>query len=491
MKNRVSTSFIYEFNFIYFLENFYPKCRTLHKINILNFAQFDLNKQLLEAVADAGYSEPTPIQKKAIPAIMGGQDILGIAQTGTGKTAAYLLPLLMKVKFAQGMYPRALVLVPTRELGVQVLEHAQMLGKNTGLRFASLYGGLGPKTQIEELKKGVDIIVATPGRLMELYLKGELVLKEVKTLILDEADRMLDMGFMPQIRKILEVVPRKRQNLLFSATFPEKVEKFSAEFLEWPTRIEVSPQSTPVETVSQLLYPVPNLHTKLNLLLHFLGDEQFNRVIVFVRTRQLAENICRYLSRKTIGTVRTIHANKGQNSRLNAFEEFKSGNVRVLVCTDVSSRGIDIQDVSHVVNFDVPLVYEDYVHRIGRTGRASKLGMSITFMSPAEEHHIRKIEELIRMEIPFAQIPSGVEIAETLPEERKEMLRTIDILRRKADPTFKGAFHEKKWMMKAREAGKKVPSRRNDSYKKQADPKQKNVTNVKKSSSGKKNPKNK
>jgi ATP-dependent RNA helicase RhlE len=460
----------------------------LHKSKKLDFSQFDLNKQLLEAVTDAGYTEPTPIQIKAIPAITGGQDILGIAQTGTGKTAAYLLPLLMKVKFAQGVHPRALILVPTRELGVQVLENAQMLGKYTDLRFASLYGGLGPKLQIEQLKKGVDIIVATPGRLMELYLKGDLVLKDVKTLILDEADRMLDMGFMPQIRKILEVVPRKRQNLLFSATFPEKVEKFSAEFLEWPTRIEVSPQSTPVETVSQLIYPVPNLHTKLNLLLHFLEDTQFSRVIVFVRTRQLAENIYRYLGRKTIGIVRTIHANKGQNSRLNAFEEFKSGNVRVLVCTDVSSRGIDIQDVSHVVNFDVPLVYEDYVHRIGRTGRASKLGMSITFMSPAEEHHVRKIEELIRMKIPFAHIPSGVEIAETPSEERKEMLRTIDMLRRKADPTFKGAFHEKKWVMKAREAGKKIPTRRNESFKKQADQKPKN-SNIKKRVVGKKNPK--
>lgn len=441
----------------------------------MSFEQFDLNKQLLQAVADAGYETPTPIQLKAIPAITGGQDILGIAQTGTGKTAAYMLPILMKVKYAKGMHPRALILVPTRELGVQVLEHAQMLGKHTDLRFASLYGGLGPKAQIEALQKGVDVIIATPGRMVELYSKGELILKEIKTLVLDEADRMLDMGFMPQIRRILEIIPRKRQNLLFSATFPEKVERFSSEFLEWPVRIEVSPQSTPVETVSQVLYPIPNLNTKLNLLLHFLKDESFNRIIVFVRTRNLAENIYRYLKRKTTDTVRTIHANKGQNTRLNAFEEFKSGEVRVLVCTDVSSRGIDINDVSHVINFDVPLVYEDYVHRIGRTGRATKLGMSITFMNPAEEHHIRKIEALIRMDIPVAEIPEGVYIAETPVDEKQDMLRTVDLLKKREDPTFQGAFHEKKWMTKARAAGKKVNVRRHDSFKKIVEVKEKKV----------------
>jgi ATP-dependent RNA helicase RhlE len=412
----------------------------------MTFDQFDLNKQLLDAVAEAGYQEPTPIQTKAIPAIQGGQDILGIAQTGTGKTAAYLLPILMKIKYAQGMHPRALILVPTRELGVQVFENAQTLGKYTDLRFLSLYGGLGPKAQIEAAQKGIDVVIATPGRLMELYLKGNLVLKDVKTLVLDEADRMLDMGFMPQIRKLLEVVPRKRQNLLFSATFPPKLEKLSEEFLEWPVKIEIAPQATPVETVSQELYETPNMRTKLNLLLHFLSDPSFQRVIVFVRTRQWAENVFRYLNRKEIGTVRTIHANKGQNTRLNAFEEFKQGNVRILVCTDVSSRGIDVTDVSHVFNFDVPLVYEDYVHRIGRTGRALKLGTSITLMNPAEEYHVKKIETLIRMHIPRKPLPEGVLEAFTPEEERQEILKTIDDQRKKDDPTFKGAFHEKKWV---------------------------------------------
>ncbi len=410
----------------------------------MSFDQFELNKQLLSAVAEAGYRDPTPIQTKAIPAILGGQDILGIAQTGTGKTAAYLLPVLMKIKYAQGMHPRALVLVPTRELGVQVHENALALGKYTDLRFLSLYGGLGPKVQIEAALKGCDMVIATPGRLIELYLKGHLILKELRFLILDEADRMLDMGFMPQIRKLLEVIPRKRQNLLFSATFPPKLEKLSEEFLEWPLRIEIAPQATPVETVSQELYETPNVRTKLNLLLHLLADPNFQRVIIFVRTRQWAENIFRYLNRKEIGEVRTIHANKGQNSRLNAFEEFKEGDIRILVCTDVSSRGIDVTDVSHVVNFDVPLVYEDYVHRIGRTGRALKSGASITLANPAEEYHVKKIEQLIRMKIPRKPLPAGVLEEFTPHEERQEMLKTIDDQRKKEDPDFKGAFHEKK-----------------------------------------------
>ena len=430
------------------------------------FQDFDLNKQLLQAVAEAGYEIPTPIQQKAIPAIMGGQDILGIAQTGTGKTAAYLLPTLMKIKFASGKYPRVLVLVPTRELGVQVLENAQTLGKYTDLRFVSIYGGLGPKTQIENLQKGSDLIVATPGRLIELYSKGDLILKDVKTLILDEADRMLDMGFMPQIRRLLEILPTKRQNLLFSATFPEKVNKFSAEFLEWPVRIEVAPSATTVDTVDQFAYPAPNFHTKLGLLMHLLEDDALSRVIVFVKTRQFAENIFRYLGRKTNYTIRTIHANKGQNTRLNSFEDFKSGNVRILVCTDVSSRGIDITDVSHVINFDVPTVYEDYVHRIGRTGRALKEGTSITFMNPAEEHHLVNIEELIRMKITVLPLPAEVFITETPVEENQEILKTLDTLKKRADPTFLGAFHEKKWMIKARAEGKKVVIRKSKTDKK-------------------------
>ncbi len=412
----------------------------------MTFEDFKLNRQLLDAIKDAGYETPTEIQQKAIPLAMAGHDLLGIAQTGTGKTAAYILPILMKVKYAQGMNPRALILAPTRELAMQIDASVTELGKYLDLRHTVVYGGVGPKTQIESIQKGIDLLIATPGRLMDIYLKGELVMKEIKTLVLDEADKMMDMGFMPQIRKILEVIPRKRQNLLFSATFPEKVEKLSEEFLEFPVRVEAAPQATPAQSVRQILYEVPNLKTKAHLLDSLLKDEEkFNRVIVFCRSRQTAENTYRFLSRKVNPeSIRVIHANKGQNTRINSMEAFKEGNVRVLVATDVAARGIDVSLVSHVINFDVPLVYEDYVHRIGRTGRANQNGEAITFMTAAEQYHIEKISTLIRMTIPKEPLPEGIEIFPTPFEEEQAMAREIDGQKRKDDPNFQGAFHEKK-----------------------------------------------
>jgi len=411
----------------------------------ITFEDFKLNKQLLNAVAEAGYTTPTPVQEQTIPLIEAGHDVMGIAQTGTGKTAAYVLPLLMKVKYAQGTHPRALILAPTRELAMQIEENIKTLAKYTDLRFLSIYGGVGPKTQIETIQKGLDILIATPGRLMEIYLKGDLVLKELKTLVLDEADKMMDMGFMPQIRRILEVIPRKRQNLLFSATMHERVENLSAEFLEFPMKIEVSPSATPVETVSQVFYRVPNLPTKINLLAYLLKDAAaFNRVIVFTKSKRNAENVFKFLTRKAVGETRVIHGNKGQNTRINSMEAFRSGEVRFLVATDVAARGIDISDVSHVFNFDVPIIYEDYVHRIGRTGRALKEGSSITFANEAEMHHLHEIEKVIKMQIPEAPLPPEVPVVATDTEERQEIAQELDNIKRKADPDFKGAFHEKK-----------------------------------------------
>ncbi len=423
-----------------------------------SFDQFDLNRQLLNAVADAGYTIPTPIQEKTIPLILANHDVLGIAQTGTGKTAAYVLPLLMRIKYAQGKNPRAVILAPTRELVMQIDEAIGQLGKYTDLRHVALYGGLGPKTQIALLDGGVDIIVTTPGRFMDLYLQEKIVTKELKTMILDEADKMMDMGFMPQIRKILEVIPRKRQNLLFSATFPERVERLSAEFLEAPVRVEVSPQASTADMVTQRLYEMPNFRTKINLLEYIVELDDFQRGIIFTRSKTTAENVYKFLLRKVVDTdqVRVIHANKGQNTRINSMEAFKEGNIKVLVATDVASRGIDVAEVSHVINFDVPLIYEDYVHRIGRTGRANHTGQAITFMTPPEEYHIKKIETIIRMTIPREAVPSTIEIAETPTEENQAMLREIDEQRKKEDPTFKGAFHEKKSLgtAKARAAKK-------------------------------------
>jgi ATP-dependent RNA helicase RhlE len=412
---------------------------------ITSFEKFNLNKQLLSAVADAGFEQPTEIQEKCIPLILGGQEVIGIAQTGTGKTAAYLLPILMRIKFATGKDPRVLILAPTKELTLQIADHALQLSKYTDLRIAALYGGVGPKTQLEQLEDGVDIIIATPGRFMELYAKEKIIPKQIRTVVLDEADRMMDMGFMPQLRKLFEIVPPRRQNLLFSATFHEKVERLSAEFLEFPVKVEITPQATTAKRVEQELYVVPNLRTKINFLEHLLRDtEVFNRVLIFTRTKEVADNVYKYLERKEFVPIRVIHSNKGQNTRINAVNEFKEGGLRILVSTDVTARGIDVIKVSHVINFDVPILYEDYVHRIGRTGRAFQEGKAITFATPAEMYHVAKIEKLIRGKIPLKTLPAEVEIAETSAYEAKEMAREIDWQKKKEDPTFKGAFHERK-----------------------------------------------
>lgn len=414
-----------------------------------DWSEFKLNKQLLDAIADAGFAAPTEIQEKCLPLIAGGQQVIGIAQTGTGKTAAYLLPLLLKLRYAQGADARALILVPTKELVVQVAEHTRALTKYTDLRVAEIYGGVGPKTQIEKIQAGLDLLIATPGRFLELYLRNELPVKQIKVLVLDEADKMMDMGFMPQLRKIFEVIPPKRQNILFSATFPQKVERLAAEFLDFPVRIEVTPQATVAVKVEQELYHVPNALTKINFLEYLLADkENFNRVMIFTRTKEVADNVFRFLERKKLGPARVVHSNKGQNSRINAMNEFKEGKLRILVSTDVASRGIDVTNVSHVINFDVPIVYEDYVHRTGRTGRAFQEGKAITLVTDAETYHIDKIEKIIREKIPVKKLPKQVEIAETPFEEAQAMAREIDRQKRYEDPEFKGAFHLKKWELK-------------------------------------------
>lgn len=411
----------------------------------LPWTSLKLNPQLLRAVEDAGFETPTEIQQKVIPLVLGGQTVIGIAQTGTGKTAAYMLPLLKKINFAQGIEPRALVLAPTKELVVQIAEHAVALAKYTDLRISALYGGVGPKSQSEELKRGTDLLIATPGRFMELYLSEKIAVKQIKTLVLDEADRMMDMGFLPQLRRIFEVIPSKRQNLLFSATFQPKVEKLAEEFLLFPTKIEITPQATPSKEVAQEQVHVPNLKTKINLLEYLLGDRQlFLRVMIFARTKQAATDVYKFIERKRLGPVRVIHSNKGQNTRINAMKEFKEGGLRILVSTDVSSRGIDVSNVSHVINFDVPLKYEDYIHRIGRTGRAFQHGKAITFVTMAEEYHIQCIEKIIREKIPLKDLPKQVSVEETSAEEQQVQNREIDRQKRRADPTFKGAFHESK-----------------------------------------------
>src|SRR5471030_2285594 len=436
----------------------------------LTFEDFKFNRQILSAIADAGYTEATPIQQKAIPSILNGQDVMGIAQTGTVKTAAYVLPIIMKLKYAQGDHARALIVAPTRELAMQIEENIKTFAANTDLRVVVVYGGLGPKTQIEQINKGIDIIVATPGRFMDIYLAGHIVTKTLQVLVLDEADKMMDMGFMPQINRILEVVPVKRQNLLFSATMSDKIHELSNNFLEFPTIIEVTPQATPAQTVNQQLYYVPNVKTKINLLKKLLDKEDdIKKLMIFCKTRIAAEDVYKFLLRK-FGEkeVRVLHANKGQNTRINAINSFKNDEVKILVATDVASRGIDVSDVSHVINFDVPVVIEDYVHRIGRTGRAFQSGVAITFCNPAEEYYLRKIQKLIRQTVPVFDIPSDVFVETTPYEERQDQDREIDMQKRKDDPDFKGAFHEKKTANqhkkfdaeKAKRTGQPIPGKK-------------------------------
>jgi ATP-dependent RNA helicase RhlE len=297
---------------------------------------------------------------------------------------------------------------------------------------------------MEQIDKGVDLLIATPGRFMELYRKKSIDPGQIKQLVLDEADRMMDMGFMPQLRSILEVLPRKRQNLLFSATFSARVEELSTEFLEFPVKVEVTPQATPARQVSQALYYAPNRKTKFNLLEAFLQQALFSRVMIFTRTKAVADSVFNFVDRKGYGPVKVIHSNKGQNSRINAVTEFREGSLRVLVSTDVTARGIDITQVTHVINFDVPVLYEDYVHRIGRTGRAFQHGEAITLATPADRYHIGKIEALIRESIPVLKLPQDIEITETPFAESQAMAMELDKQKRKADPEFKGAFHERK-----------------------------------------------
>jgi len=409
----------------------------------MKFTDLKLTRQYLNALEDLGFSEVTPIQQKAIPPILAGQDVIAVAQTGTGKTAAYMLPVLKHLNYAQGESIRALILVPTKELVLQVEEMSAALAKYTDLRITAVYGGVGWKGQAQKIEAGTDILIATPGRFKELYHKNAIITKKNQVLVLDEADKMMDMGFINQLRDILEVIPVKRQNLLFSATFNQKVEELSHEFLEFPTRIEVAETATTADDIEQYSYELPNERSKIEFLKELLIKEKFSRVLVFVRAKNTVENIAKYLARKIEGEVKTIHSNKGQNSRINAMQAFKDGDVRVLIATDVASRGIDVTGVSHVINFDVPRNYEDYVHRIGRTGRAKMSGVAITFINKAERYHIKKIEKLIRMPIEKRVLPFEIPDFPTPKNENKAMELEIDFQKRRENPDFQGAFHER------------------------------------------------
>jgi ATP-dependent RNA helicase RhlE len=361
------------------------------------FRALNLSPQILKAIQEAGYTEPTPIQLAAIPHVLAGDDLIGIAQTGTGKTAAFVLPILTKLGASLGdgqrRGTRALVVAPTRELVVQIEENVRAYAKHLPLRMATVYGGVSERPQIEALRTGVDLIVATPGRLIDLMGQRAANFSRIEFLVLDEADRMLDMGFLPPIRQIVKALPRERQTLMFSASLSREIEKLTHEFQRSPKIVEIGRRANPADTVTQLVYEV-RPHLKPALLLHLLADPLFDTVLVFTRTKHGADRIARRLEGAGIKTG-TIHSNRSQNQRLRALKDFKSGAVRVLVATDIAARGIDVDGISHVVNFDFPMHSEDYVHRIGRTGRAHAIGDAISFITPEDQGPLRSLERFI------------------------------------------------------------------------------------------------
>jgi len=411
----------------------------------MTFSDLKVTRQYLDALEDMGISEPTEIQCKAIPRIRAGQDVIGIAQTGTGKTLAFLLPLMAMLSHAQGQGPRCVILTPAKELALQIAEVAKRLAARTDLRVEVVYGGVGHRAQQARLEEGCDVVVATPGRFMELYLRQAFQTGSIAHLVLDEADRMMDLGFMPQLRKLLEILPTKRQNLLFSATYPPKTEAMAGEFLLWPTRVEASPQSTPVETVIQSGYRADNFGTKLNLLSSLLSAlPEETQALLFVREKDQAERIGQRIAQAVSPSVRTLHANKGQNSRIHAMDQFKEGELRFLVATDVASRGIDVPQLDLVINVTVPRDPHDYIHRIGRTGRAKREGRAITMIDPSERAALQRIEGLLGTTLSIAPLPEDITVEPTPKWEAQAMARAVDREKRKADPNFKGAFHEKK-----------------------------------------------
>ncbi|MGA7615068.1 MAG: DEAD/DEAH box helicase, partial [Thermoanaerobaculia bacterium] len=377
------------------------------------FQSLGLGPKLIRAVQDAGYVEPTPIQAKAIPPILEGRDVVGVAQTGTGKTAAFVLPMLehlSRTPSRRGM--RALVIAPTRELVTQIDENVRNYARHLSLRFATVYGGVGERPQIAALRRGVDLVVATPGRLIDLMQQGHVSFADLQFVVLDEADRMLDMGFLPPIRRIVQALPKKRQGLLFSATMSKEIESIAAEFVHNPVTVEIGRRSTPAEAVSQHVIHVSK-EQKIEMLIHLLRDEALEMVLVFSRTKHGADKIARKLEQARITTA-TLHSNRTQGQRLQALKKFRSGAVRVLVATDIAARGIDVDGISHVVNYDFPPQPEDYVHRIGRTGRAHAIGDALSFVTADDEENLRTLEKFLRRGIP-KKVVAGIMVRPSAP----------------------------------------------------------------------------
>ncbi|WP_282135638.1 DEAD/DEAH box helicase [Seonamhaeicola maritimus] len=412
----------------------------------MTFRDLNLNTPLFNALDDLGFETPTPIQEQSFNVVCSGRDVVGIAQTGTGKTFAYMLPILKNLTFSTQETPRVLVLVPTRELVVQVVDEIEKLSKYINNRVLGVYGGTNINTQKQAIAEGLDILVATPGRLYDLALSRALQLKSIQKLVIDEVDVMLDLGFRHQLINIFDLLPDRRQSIMFSATMTEDVDVLINDFFRNPERVSVAVSGTPLDNISQIRYNVPNFYTKVNLLEHLLNDtETFNKVLIFVAFKRMADRLFDKLDENFKEELCVIHSNKTQNYRLRSIEQFRDGHNRILIATDVMARGLDIDNVSHVVNFDTPLYPENYMHRIGRTGRAERKGESLVFSTEKEQDAIDGIEALMDMKIPLLELPEMVEISSELIEEERPQIKERNNPTKRRDEDAPGpAFHEKK-----------------------------------------------
>ncbi|MFN6380108.1 MAG: DEAD/DEAH box helicase [Flavobacteriales bacterium] len=412
----------------------------------MTFSDLNLNKPLLNALEDAGFVYPTAIQREVFSVVMSGRDVVGIAQTGTGKTLAYLLPLLRLWQFTKEKHPQILILVPTRELVVQVEEELNRLKTYMSVRVAGVYGGVNLKQHTALVMEGADVVIATPGRLMDLILNGALKLKQIKRLVIDEVDELLNEGFRAQLTAIFDALPERRQNIMFSATLSEEVEAIVSAVFNDPVLVEATPAGTPVDRVDQSFIRIPNLATKMNLL-EILEDtdEALSKVLVFTDSRATADDVYERLEPVFGDQLGVIHSNKSQNSRFATVERFKSGEVRILIATDVIARGIDVSDVSHVINMDVPESAELYVHRIGRTGRADRRGKAITFVADYELEKWNGIAEELDLAISEKAAPERLVISDILlPQERDTPVMPNMTIKNPVKLESQGAFHEKK-----------------------------------------------
>lgn len=412
----------------------------------MTFQDLNLNAPLYNAIEDLGFEKPTPIQAEAFNVVASGKDVVGIAQTGTGKTFAYMLPILRHLKYSRQDNPRVLVLVPTRELVVQVVDEIEKMSKYINNRVLGVYGGTNINTQKQAVAQGLDILVATPGRLYDLAVSRVLQLKSIQKLVIDEVDVMLDLGFRHQLMNIFDILPQRRQNIMFSATMTKDVDELITDFFINPTKISIAVSGTPLENIRQQRYNVPNFYTKVNLLEYLLHDKnEFSRVLIFVAYKKMADRLFDKLEELFPGEVCVIHSNKTQNYRLRSIEQFREGEHRLLVATDVMARGLDIEGVTHVINFDTPDYPENYMHRIGRTGRAENEGHTLLFSTENEQEAKERIEALMQMQIETLDIPDHVEISkELIEEERPQIRERNNPTKRPNDDEVGPAFHEKK-----------------------------------------------